>query len=739
MFKLIRPGVVAAIYRRELLDVLRDRRTIFMMIIFPVVLYPLIGYVLVNLAMTIQEKKRLVVIINAEALPKEPALLAPGGNRFAPNLFTRSPQDANLLDVNQAMKDSPWADQSQRDRLLRDRIADLVVIVPDDLTAQIAAGKAGNLEYVYNSADDQGQMTFNKVQNVVDNWKQLLLKKRLLADAKSTEYTQPVKEQVRDIATRKESSAIVWSRIVPFILVLMSLTGAFYPAIDLCAGEKERGTMETLLISPARRAEIVSAKFFTVLTSSLVTAAMNLLSITITGWKLLSDLSSSASGGGPNSALMSSISLPSGWIMLIVFLMLVPIAAFLSSICLALAVMAKSMKEGQYYLTPVFMIAFPLTYMTLVPGVELSPVYSLLPLTGTCLLLKTLLAGRLDQALPYMLPVLLPTLAYTWMALRWAVVQFESESVLFREAERFDLKSWVVWNIRNKAEKPSADQATLGFVLMLLAGWFIAPLIAQIVGTVDGVSTVTVILTQIIVIGLPSFILALLLCRNPLKVLGLNSPNDKRYLWLGLILPLVLHPSVSIVYQLVETYMPMAEPIKKLFGGLLVDTPILLSVVTVAIVPGFCEELAFRGWVLAGFRSANRPTTAILISSVLFGVMHVLLSAYQQFFHATLLGIVLGILAVRSGSLWPGVVMHITNNALTVLLGAWAANSPTSAGLLFSDTKSLVYHRFVLVLSAVLAFVLIRWTLKLPSAENSASSADQSADSRPISGGVLAQ
>ena len=81
MTKMIRPGVVGAIYRRELLDVLRDRRTIFMMIVFPVVLYPLIGYVLMNLAMTIQEKKRMVVIINAEALPTEPAL-GPGRKPF---------------------------------------------------------------------------------------------------------------------------------------------------------------------------------------------------------------------------------------------------------------------------------------------------------------------------------------------------------------------------------------------------------------------------------------------------------------------------------------------------------------------------------------------------------------------------------------------------------------------------------------------------------------------------------
>jgi sodium transport system permease protein len=220
---MIRPGVVGAIYRRELLDVLRDRRTIFMMIVFPVVLYPLIGYVLMNLAMTIQEKKRMVVIINAEALPTEPALLAPEGNRFAPNLFSRNPQDANLLEVSKAEKQSPWADVAQRDRMLRERLADLVVIVPDDLTGQIETGKAGNLEYVYNSADDQGQMTFGKVQSVVEQWKQQILSKRLKADSKTAEYTQPVTTQVRDIATKKESSAIVWSRIVPFILVLMSL------------------------------------------------------------------------------------------------------------------------------------------------------------------------------------------------------------------------------------------------------------------------------------------------------------------------------------------------------------------------------------------------------------------------------------------------------------------------------------------------------------------------------------
>ena len=142
-----------------------------------------------------------------------------------------------------------------------------MVIVPDDLPKSIEEGKAGNLEIIYNSSDDRGQLAYGRVRDIVARWNELVLAKRLKADAKSADYANPIREKVRDVATARESSGQLWSRMLPFLLVLMSLTGAFYPAIDLCAGEKERGTMETLLISPARRTEIVAAKFLTILTN----------------------------------------------------------------------------------------------------------------------------------------------------------------------------------------------------------------------------------------------------------------------------------------------------------------------------------------------------------------------------------------------------------------------------------------------------------------------------------------
>jgi len=108
---------------------------------------------------------------------------------------------------------------------------------------------------------------------VLSRWKENIISARLKRDQKPPGYTDPIRVKADDVATQAEVGGSVWARIFPFLLVMMALTGAFYPAIDLCAGEKERGTMETLLISPASRAEIVVGKFLTVVLASVMTAA----------------------------------------------------------------------------------------------------------------------------------------------------------------------------------------------------------------------------------------------------------------------------------------------------------------------------------------------------------------------------------------------------------------------------------------------------------------------------------
>ena len=242
-------------------------------------------------------------------------------------------------------------------------------------------------------------------------WRKSIVDSRLKRDQKTQSYAEPIQVKAQDVATEREAGSVLWSRLFPFLLVMMSLTGAFYPAIDLCAGEKERGTMETLLISPASRSEIVLGKFLTVMLASVTTAVLNLLSMGLTGIQLAHQVGAMSAEAARRSAAAASsvIAPPTLQAAFWMILLLIPLAALFSAVCVSLAVLARSMKEGQYYMTPLYLVCMPLVFVTLMPGVELDLFYSLVPITGVALLLRALILGNYDVALRFFLPVLVPT------------------------------------------------------------------------------------------------------------------------------------------------------------------------------------------------------------------------------------------------------------------------------------------------------------------------------------------
>ena len=169
---------------------------------------------------------------------------------------------------------------------------------------------------------------------------------------------------------------------------------------------------------------------------------------------------------------------------------------------------------------------------------------------------------------------------------------------------------------------------------------------------------------------------------------------------MGLVLPILLLP-LAITLQsylhwffpelpprIQETLAPMRDP----------DLSVIKLVAVFALLPGLCEELAFRGFILSGFSRNGRTGVAVVFSALLFGVMHMI---PQQVFNAFLLGLVLGLLALRSGSLLPGVLFHFVNNALGVLseripeksfesgAASWIA-TVNQEGLLFSTPILLI-------------------------------------------------
>lgn len=456
--------------------------------------------------------------------------------------------------------------------------------------------------------------------------------------------------------------------------------------------------METLLISPASRAEIVIGKFLTVVLASMTTALLNLLSMALTGLQLAYKV---AGGSGEAAAALGPPSpIAAFWMVLL----LVPLAVFFSAVCVALAVLAKSMKEGQYYMTPLYMVSLPLILLTLAPGVELTPFYSMVPITGVGLLLKSLILGDYGVARRYFIPVLVPMVIYGAVALRWAIDQFKREDVLFRESERFELGAWLRHLVRHRGPTPTGAQALLCFTLMLCLAWFAT----QALGDV-GSPLAQMGLAHLTFILLPPVAMALVLTSDPARTLRLARP-DPRYVLIALGLALALNPFVRELSVVADWLFPAPKQVTEHVEALMRSIPsVWVGLLVFALIPAITEEFAFRGFILSGLERGHRARTAVVISALLFGFLHVLISLFNQFFTASLLGLVLGLMAVRSRSLLPGVVFHFVNNGLAIVLASVTADATGRAAVsrLFRDVDHGLFRWPVLVASGLASVALL--------------------------------
>ncbi|MCA9084768.1 MAG: CPBP family intramembrane metalloprotease [Planctomycetaceae bacterium] len=712
---------VRLIFLREVRDQLRDRRTLFMITILPVLLYPMLGLGVVEIMLTFSEQPRNVVILNADQLPESPAFLNDegiiadwfsGGKDDASRLrvLTDRPADAAETAANKeprkhrrgltdeqilqnarslaskidALAEAARNTESSEYTTVQEQLSQefsesglqVLVLVPkgyaESITElqQMASSKDGELKHsppltvVRNSADDKSVVAFSRVQSALNHWQEVLRSQTFEKAHLRPELQNPARLQWVEIARGEEVAASVWSKLFPAMIVIMALTGAFYPAIDLCAGEKERGTMETLLISPARRIELVLGKFGTILLFSIGTALMNLLSMGLTGQHM-----ASAMGGGVADAV--SLELPGlasiGWLIVL----LIPLAALFSALCLALATFAKSTKEGQYYLTPLLMVVMGLTMFCLSPAVEITPLYSVIPIVNVALLLKgLLLSGAQSSGLAgYAVWVLLSSFAYSAMALWWAIDLYNSEDVLFREAEKFDLRQWLRGLARAKEPVPAFTEALFCFMLIMflqfIAMNYMKPDLSG--SDVEAARNIlkTTVVQQLVMIACPAIFMGVLLTTSLRATFRLRPPSAASMI-MGVSLAALVHPlSIELSSFVVERGFLPPPPIEGLtrINELLKSASLSsLSVLMVfAVTPAICEEIAFRGFILSGLARGNRLGMAVVISSLMFGIVHMI---PQQAFNAALLGMILGLLAVYSRSLFPAIAFHLCNNTI---------------------------------------------------------------------------
>ncbi|MFO0918579.1 MAG: type II CAAX endopeptidase family protein [Planctomycetaceae bacterium] len=395
--------------------------------------------------------------------------------------------------------------------------------------------------------------------------------------------------------------------------------------------------------------------------------------------------------------------------------MLIPLSALFSALCLAFATFARSSKEGQYYLTPLLMVTMGLTVFCLSPAVELQPFYSVMPVVGPALLLKGLLKGQDPggELILYAVPVLMTSLGYSLLALWWAIDQFAGEDVLFREAERFDLRLWIRHLLRDKEPTPTFSEAVFCFVMIMFLQFAALSVMKAPLSTASDADKPLLmiqllIIQQLAIIATPALIMGVLLVADLRKTFLIRWPHFG-HLLAAMLLAVALHPlSLEFAASMQWFFPPLPKGVTDIMAVMSSDKlPLWLVLIPFAIVPGICEELAFRGFLLSGFRRTGRTALAVVLSSLMFGIMHMI---PQQVFNAALLGLVLGYVAVRTGSLLPCVAFHVSYNSLEILRNRYGTLLPTqgSWNYLFSeDGQSLRYQPLLLLLCGVTTLALL--------------------------------
>ncbi|MEA1950619.1 MAG: ABC transporter permease subunit/CPBP intramembrane protease, partial [Planctomycetota bacterium] len=559
-------------------------------------------------------------------------------------------------------------------------------------------------EVIYTTANEKSQIAFARLFDVLRRWREEVSRENLIVGGLPATAVYPFEVETSDIARETGTSGIAaWAKILPVMLLIWALTGAFYPAIDLCAGEKERGTLETLLCSPAERSQIVCGKLLTVMLFSILTAVLNIMSVGLTGWLVLARLP--GFGAPPPAAAL--------WLLLA----LIPVSALFSALCLALAAFARSSKEGQYYLMPLLLVTMPLVVLPMTPSVELNLGTSLIPITNIVLLLRSLLEGHYWLAVQYSLPVIAVTLVCCLLAIRWAVDQFNQESVLFRESERLSMGLWLHHLRRDRLPTPSVGAAVFCGILILMVKFFMSFSVSAPNDFGDLADLLVV--TQLAVILTPALLMTILFTRRPMQtlLLGRDAWNARLLLAVpaAIMLAVALNPLANAAQSVVMRLYPVDPGILAL-EGIFQDAPNLgVMLLLIAVLPGICEELAFRGFILSGFRHIGNKWRAIIWSSILFGLTH---SILQQSLMASLVGVVIGFIAVQTGNLLPGIAFHITHNSLALLQSkitpemferfAWlqAIMEPAEGGF--------AYRTPMIVVAAMFSIILLFWFHQLP-------------------------
>ncbi|MCA8923571.1 MAG: CPBP family intramembrane metalloprotease [Planctomycetes bacterium] len=666
---------VVEIARKEIVEILRDRRSLYVLLLLPIALYPVIVIGTTFLA-TIQIRKlnqqtHPVWVEGWDELPDELQRL------LSEPLPEEQDDDLKRGRQLQLRLSAPPGPKGQAgEQVVRDGVA-YEELSPEDYYGQALANDAvravirgapslvhldphavPKVEVLYNGGIDASNLARKRISAALALYSEAVVAKRVdAAGLPDTTLTPFVTEAV----DRGREGAML-GRLLGALLVVLALTGAFYPALDLGAGEKERGTLETLLLAPISRGSVALGKFWAVFAISLVVALLNLLSLGVTF----------AFSAGSVPGMSFSVDVAS---LAACFFVLVPLVAMFSALSLATSTYAASYKEGQAYLTPLMILGTLPPLAAALPGLQLNLPLSLAPVLGASLLIKGIFAGTAH--LIHGVLVFGSNLVYALVAVRWVASLYDREEVLWRPAAA---KAPDLLGLRREGPVggvPSMPQA-LALAVVVLCLQFFAGAKAQQASLIAGL-----VFTLVALVAGSSVGYAWWLRCDLRKTFAWRAPPA--WAWPAALLlglgALAINLDLGYVQQgwlpgrTPEEIVALQEVTDELSA---LPWPALLLLI--AALPAVTEELCFRGFLLQGLRGEVSGKLAIVISALVFAAVHLDPSRlFPQFFA----GCLAGALVIRTRSLWPAMLLHFVHNG--TLLGLESLDPETAKALVAAD------------------------------------------------------
>ncbi len=639
---------IGILIKKEIMEILRDKKTLIIMVLVPLIMYPLliIGMTLgMSLIMQSEEEQEHIVGYYLE----DKAYLQP-----IEELYQREEWDFEISFVGASAEN-------------KNAVLDM---------ADVWIGFEERAEGIYitvdyTSANTESEYTADALEELADRYREELLMANLVREGLSKDFLYPVVFKAVDSATATETVGMSIGGAMGMLLITMIVLGAFYPAVDITTGEKERGTLETLLTLPVTNFQMIMSKYVAVTLFACVTAVVSMISLAGAVAFLLLGMPEESAGG------MEQVQL-AGYLSSIPMLLvaLVTTAMLITALCMCFCIFAKSTKEANNYITPVMLVIMFASMIGMVPSIELNYRFALVPLVNVSLLIKQVFSQQMDIILAGI--TVLVNMGYSIIVIWILAKMYDSEDILFSDGFR---------SFRILQKRSDIREGTIpanGDILMCIAVVFLGMIyIGNMVGARNFFASLVV--NQLFLMVTPLFVVWYM--KSDKKTLFCIEIPKLRYI-AG---TLITYAGVFCIIMLVS--MPMTALFQESTQNMadafteIVKQPFIVLVIVVALMPAVGEELLFRGLIFGSLRSRIQVKWAILISALIFGLFHMSL---VKFLPTACLGAFLAYIVWRGKSIFLSMMIHFLNNFLSLVAMKYPEESGRILPILAKEMFSVI-------------------------------------------------